>query len=220
MVNPINIIRLLQQKYPATLHYETPITANEKTFAERISDLIEGGDNYDYEFDEELFGCDERFEEEFTYSEDEEFEAKKTPNREIDDEKWEEVYQYWKGTTTKIHRSNSSMKKSFRWLTDSDLSMGIYRYATKNNFDIGLFRYQARRNRGDITQLAKAIREAVLEKYKQACQMGIVVKERDLQLWGRYANISILGRPLPNFTASRNWLHHFKKANKIVSRKV
>jgi hypothetical protein len=70
---------------------------------------------------------------------------------------------------------------------------------------------------GTIYSKFKAINDRVLEEFSSAFDEGMEIHDRDLQEWGLVAAEKL---QLPSFVASPYWIAHFKRRNKIVSRKA
>jgi hypothetical protein len=70
---------------------------------------------------------------------------------------------------------------------------------------------------GTVYSKFKAINDRVLEEFSSAFDEGMEIHDRDLEEWGLLAAEKLR---LPNFVASHHWIAHFKRRNKIVSRKA
>jgi Tc5 transposase DNA-binding domain len=70
---------------------------------------------------------------------------------------------------------------------------------------------------GTVYSKYRAINERVLEEFSSAFDEGMEIHDRDIEEWGLVAAEQL---NLPNFVASPFWIAHFKRRNKIVSRKA
>ena len=61
------------------------------------------------------------------------------------------------------------------------------------------------------------INERVLEEFSSASDEGMEIHDRDIEEWGLVAAEQL---NLPSFVAGYYWITHFKRRNKIVSRKA
>ena len=121
----------------------------------------------------------------------------------IDPEYKRKAVSFWKQGVKK-YRKLSTVQHNFR-LMSSELQ--LRRWAIKIE------------TAGNKREVLMRVSEYVLNKFRSAVNTGRIVHDRDLRRWALKAyndegNKNIL------FKASRSWVHNFKKAHHIVSRKI
>jgi hypothetical protein len=224
-INPLNIIKILQARFlrlsPTEINYEERILGHE------IASMIERcqqsqGFNFetteDYVIDPDWTQTREYddFEEEYEDEEDSESSSagsspvakKQYQPSGITEKQLEDAAAYFQSTQSGT-RKLASMASRFRWIKGENEMKKIRAFIAK----------QAKGVIGSRYDKAKAIREGTYQKYRDAKDKCLIVKDRDFRRWALQINSS-LKPPLANFTASKWWLASFKNANHIVSRKI
>jgi hypothetical protein len=109
--------------------------------------------------------------------------------------------EFWKSGKKK-YLSFTTVKNSFKKL--------------KNRETLYIWEKQIE-NKGTRNDKLLLIYNSTVNRFIEAKNSRLIVHESDLRRWALNTNREV---GLENFTASSKWIHNFKKANRIVSRKI
>jgi hypothetical protein len=193
---------------------QTPTTKTEMEVKQKMENLLQNIYENELEVEEEE-SLD--FENSFDISEtnlitDEEWNEAEQPTYDVKEMTCENdmipieykrrAVEFWKPDDAVRPKSFETVKHKFRKLTSLR----------------ELRRWQEQVNRGGTRlEKLKEISSYTLNKFEEAVQNGIIIHDTDVARWALKAQQEI---NCPGFTASLRWVHRFKIAHRIVSRKV
>lgn len=218
MVNPLNVVNLLLLTFQSLKIPETPVNNNEIELKNQIEHILFDAMN---EFNNVEISTDETldFQEPFKdvdphIVEDEVMHTSPSPPHVPTDECVSDeedlsfdyktrAVNYWRSGKKK-NLSVHSVQQKFRKVKSVRQLRRWAHYLNKG---------------GTYREKIGQICEFTLENFKSACDAGLIIHDKDLRRWALQAKRE-LGFEDNRFRASRTWLTQFKKAHRIVSRKI
>jgi hypothetical protein len=132
----------------------------------------------------------------------------------------ERIVEFYFSTDPKVKKTFDQVQHSYRRLNSAK---EIHRYASHSTGSVIsrlllICRIREYLNHGGTVYAKfRAINERVLEEFTSAADEGLEIHDRDIEEWGLVAAENL---KLPSFVAGHHWISHFKRRNKIVSRKA
>lgn len=227
-VNPMNVLNLLLIMFKAMNLPETPVSFEEQQFTEGLLDVLldamtdfitpeyvrEDGLGFQEQFKDWKYVAVDDNEEynEYGYlineNEDEEdVEGKKAcskDNEEVSFEYKKNAVRFWTGCRKKHYRTLKTVQNRYPRVP-SIKQLNRWKKHVENN--------------GTHVEKIKNICEFSLKQCKNAMESGFIFHDIDIRRWGLQGKRE-LGYDELNFKGSENWVLLFKKAHRIVSRKV
>lgn len=217
-VNPLNVVRLLLAHFQVLNIPETPINNDEIQLKESIENILTNAM-------QDFLGVETIVEDSLYFQEP----YKDWDMKTVEDEEWasaindpvlpphvcttddeplsyeykSRAVNYWRSGKTK-NLSLSSVKQKFRKVKSVTQLKRWAKYLNKG---------------GTYKEKIARICEYTLVNFKAAVDAGLIVHDIDLKKWALQAQKEI-GHQDIRFKASDKWVHSFKKAHRIVSRKV
>lgn len=216
-LNPMNVIQLLLTVFQAMNIPTTPTTNNERDLAEGIaSTLIDAMENYlPIEYIPEIsLDFQEQYKDwEYIPVDDNSWippdGGKRKCTRDDDEDVTfgykKNAVQYWTGCGRRKLRSLQVVQNRYRRVTSREQ---LYQWQEQLELN------------GTYVEKIKNICEFTLKQCKNALQSGSIFHDIDIRRWGLQAKSELGYDGLLEFIASAKWVKNFKKAHRIVSRKV
>lgn len=215
IVNPINVINLLLASFQMLNLENTPITQQEidlKNSIEKI--LIDAMKEFnDIEIiEDDTLDFQEPYKDvqmqvvednEKLWTIDEDLQQCTSDNEELDHDYKARAVEFWRSGITK-NLALKTVQNRFRKVRSITQ---LKRWAHTLN------------KGGTYREKIARICSFVLENFKAAVESGHIIHDEDLQKWALQAQKEI-GHEDCRFKASKHWVNNFKKAHRIVSRKI
>ena len=217
-INPLNVVNLLLA-YFQTLEIPNSVTNyKEIQLSEKLKQiLIDATNDFNevdmiveetLDFQEEYKDCDAKIVEDEVqhHFPDPDYAPTNQCTKDTEDISFDykqKAVEYWRSGKKK-HLSIETVQKRFRKV--SSISQ-LKRWAHTIN------------KGGTYREKIARICQYTLDNFKAAADSGLIVHDHDIRRWALQAQKEI-GSEDVRFKASRNWLLKFKKAHRIVSRKI
>jgi hypothetical protein len=215
IVNPMNVLNLLLITFQALNLKETPITKRERDLKEHIEQILL---NSMHEFNELEVVEDETLDFAEPYRDiemqvvedderdsitDESFQQCTSDVEELDHDYKERAVEFWRSGVNK-NLNLKTVQNRFRKVKSITQ---LKRWA------------KILRKGGTYREKIARICSFVLENFKAAVDAGHIIHDIDLQKWALQAQKDI-GHEDFRFKASKHWVKNFKRAHRIVGRKI
>jgi hypothetical protein len=218
-INPLNVVNFLLAYFQTLQIQDSEINYKEVQLSEKIKQIlidstyefndIEMIEEDTLDFQEEYKDGDAQFIEDVVLHHFPESYQAPTDQCTYDIEKVDFDYkkkavEYWRSSKTKKNLSLKNVQHRYKKV--SSISQ-LKRWAHTIN------------QGGTYKEKIEQICQYVLENFKAAVQQGSIIHDRDLRRWALQAQ-KLVGNEDFRFRASESWLLKFKKAHRIVSRKI
>lgn len=218
-INPLNVINMLLAYFQTLSIPESPINIKEielkDHFQSILLDLLQSSDSIDMITEESL-----AFQEEFkepnahiiedielhTLPVEPEFPTDKCTKQDepLSFEYKKRAVEFWRSGKTKKNLSLKTVQKNFRKVISETQ---LHRWAQQIN------------KGGTYREKIARICDYTLENFNAAYESGFIIHDNDLRRWALQAQ-NLVGNQDVRFRASPWWVWKFKKAHRIVSRKI
>lgn len=216
-INPMNIINLLLLSFQVLNIKESPITKEEIALKDSIEQLLRDCMN---DFNEP----------EFIQETTLDFQE---PFKDVEMHIVEDIDRIWTADVDESSLTCTADTEDLTWDYKSK-AVDYWRSGVTKNLALETVQHRFRKVKS-ITQLKRwahtlnkggtykekigRINKFVLDNFQAATDAGHIIHDRDLQKWALQAQ-KIIGHEDIRFKASFHWLKNFKKAHRIVSRKI
>lgn len=215
-VNPINVINLLLATFSGLQIPESPVNKVEMDLAEKFEKIlyssmndvnaIEAVEEETLDFQEQFKNFEVKaIEDDTVFKEEKDYDVCSYDDEKLSFDYKKKAVEYWRsGKTNKKNRSIQSVKHRFK-LVNSERQ--LRRWASQIN------------KGGTYKEKLYQISEFVLRNLKESIEAGHIIHDIDIRRWALEAKKSLEFNDV-RFQASDHWLQKFKKAHRIVSRKI